>query len=77
MPLWVQIVLAVVVVYLVISVLLYYLQDFFLFKPEKLPEDFKFSYENKVVEEYNLSTRDGATINGLHFKVEKLKGAVL
>ena len=77
MPLWVQIVLAVVVVYLVISVLLYYLQDFFLFKPEKLPEDFKFSYENQVVEEYNLSTRDGATINGLHFKVEKPKGAVL
>lgn len=77
MPLWVQIVLAVVVVYLVISVLLYYLQDFFLFKPEKLPDDFKFSYENQVVEEYNISTRDGATINGLHFKVEKPKGAVL
>jgi len=77
MPLWVQIVLAVVVVYLVISVLLYYLQDFFLFKPEKLPEDFMFSYENQVVEEYNISTRDGATINGLHFKVEKPKGAVL
>ena len=77
MPLWVQIVLAIVVVYLVISVLLYYLQDFFLFKPEKLPEDFKFSYENQVVEEYNLSTRDGATINGLHFKAEKPKGAVL
>lgn len=77
MPLWVQIVLAVVVVYLAISVLLYYLQDFFLFKPEKLPDDFKFSYENQVVEEYNISTRDGATINGLHFKVEKPKGAVL
>lgn len=77
MPLWVQIVLYVIVVYLVISVLLYYLQDFFLFKPEKLPEDFKFSYENQVVEEYNISTRDGATINGLHFKVEKPKGAVL
>lgn len=77
MPLWVQIVLAVVVVYLVISALLYYLQDFFLFKPEKLAEDFKFSYENQVVEEYNISTRDGATINGLHFKVEKPKGAVL
>jgi uncharacterized protein len=55
MPLWVQIVLAVVVVYLVISALLYYLQDFFLFKPEKLAEDFKFSYENQVVEEYNIS----------------------
>lgn len=77
MPLWVQIVLAVVVVYLAISVLLYYLQDFFLFKPEKLPDDFKFSYENQVIEEYNISTRDGATINGLHFKVEKPKGAVL
>lgn len=59
------------------SILLYYLQDFFLFKPEKLAEDFQFNYEDQTVEEYNLKTKDGATINGLHFKVENPKGAVL
>tara|TARA_R110002124_G_scaffold138576_6_gene302266 strand:- start:214254 stop:215066 length:813 start_codon:yes stop_codon:yes gene_type:complete len=61
----------------VISILLYYLQDYFLFKPEKLPKDFQFLYENQVVEEYNLETRDGVIINGLHFRVKKPKGVVL
>lgn len=38
-----------------------------LFKPEKLPKDFQFDYENQVTKEYNLETRDGAIINGLRF----------
>lgn len=77
MPIWLHITLIVIISYVVISVLLYYLQDFFLFKPEKLPKDFQFLYENQVVEEYNIETPDGAIINGLHFKVEKPKGVVL
>lgn len=77
MPVWLYISIIVVVAYLVISILLYYLQDYFLFKPEKLPKDFQFLYENQVVEEYNLETRDGAIINGLHFRVKKPKGVVL
>lgn len=77
MPTWLHITLIVLVAYSIISVLLYYLQDYFLFKPEKLPKDFQFLYENQVVEEYNIETRDGAIINGLHFKVEHPKGVVL
>ena len=77
MGIWVYPILFFIVVYLVISVLLYYLQDLFLFKPEKLPKEFRYEYENQVVEEYNLITRDGASINGLRFKVEKPKGVVL
>ena len=77
MPVWVNVLIIVVIVYIVISVLLYYLQEFFLFKPEKLPKDFQFLYENQVVEEYNLETRDGATINGLHFRVKRPLGVVL
>ena len=77
MPVWLYISIIVVVTYLVISILLYYLQDYFLFKPEKLPKDFQFLYENQVVEEYNLETRDGVIINGLHFRVKKPKGVVL
>jgi len=77
MPLWLQILVIVVVAYCVISVLLYYLQDYFLFKPEKLPKDFSFYYENQTVSEYNIETRDGAIINGLHFSVEKPLGVVL
>jgi len=48
-----------------------------LFKPEKLPKDFSFYYENQTVSEYNIETRDGAIINGLHFSVEKPLGVVL
>jgi len=61
----------------VVSILLYYLQDYFLFKPEKLPEEFQYEYKNQNIEEYHIETRDGASINGLHFKVEKPKGVVL
>ncbi|MEO0902433.1 MAG: alpha/beta fold hydrolase, partial [Bacteroidota bacterium] len=38
--------------------------------------DFQFHYENQVTEEYNVETRDGAIINGLHFKASNPKGVV-
>ncbi|CAM3422566.1 alpha/beta hydrolase [Aequorivita lipolytica] len=77
MPLWTHILIIILVAYTVLSLLLYYLQDYFLFKPEKLPKDFNFYYENQKVSEYNLETRDGAIINGLHFAVEEPLGVVL
>ncbi|RDK85381.1 alpha/beta hydrolase [Marinirhabdus gelatinilytica] len=77
MPYWVHITIWIVAIYIAISILLYYLQDYFLFKPEKLPKDFKFYYENQKVDEYNLKTKDGAIINGLHFKTENPRGIVL
>ncbi len=49
-----------------------------LFKPEKLPKDFQFDYENQETKEYNLETRDGAVINGLRFFPKgESKGVVL
>ncbi|MEM7487189.1 MAG: alpha/beta hydrolase, partial [Bacteroidota bacterium] len=60
MPNWLYILLVVLTSYLLISVLLYFLQDYFLFKPEKLSKDFQFHYDNQVIEEYNVETRDGA-----------------
>ncbi|WP_242202575.1 alpha/beta hydrolase [Aestuariivivens insulae] len=68
MPYWLHITVIVLVVYIAISIALYYLQDYMLFKPEKLPKDFKFYYDNQDTKEYNLETRDGAVINGLLFK---------
>ncbi|TXN35771.1 alpha/beta hydrolase [Flagellimonas hymeniacidonis] len=73
---WLYILLTVLVAYIVISVLLYFLQDYFLFKPEKLSKDFQFYYNNQEIEEYNIETRDGATINGLRFKADNPKGIV-
>lgn len=59
-----------------VSLILYFIQDYMFFKPEKLPKDFQFHYDNQITEEYNIETRDGATINGLHFKSENPKGVV-
>ncbi len=77
MPIWLHTVIWILVIYLAISFLLYYLQEFFLFKPEKLDKEFQFFYENQEVEEYNVEVRDGAVINGLHFKTPKPRGMVL
>ncbi len=77
-PYWFVILVAIVIIYIVISIALYYLQDYALFKPEKLPEDFQFYYENQETKEYNLTTRDGANINGLRFFPKgESKGIVL
>jgi alpha-beta hydrolase superfamily lysophospholipase len=49
-----------------------------LFRPEKLPKDFQFNYDNQLTREYNLETRDGAVINGLRFYPKgESKGIVL
>lgn len=75
---WIGLIIIILIVYLAISILLYYLQDYLLFKPEKLPLDFQFAYEKQQTKEYNLVTRDGAVINGLRFFPEgESKGVVL
>ena len=78
MPLWFTLIFSIVILYIIISIALYYLQDYALFKPEKLPEDFQFYYDNQETKEYNLTTRDGAIINGLRFMPKgESKGIVL
>ncbi|MEL6916525.1 MAG: alpha/beta fold hydrolase [Bacteroidota bacterium] len=76
MQYWLYSFLLVLGIYLAISILLYFLQDFLMFKPEKLPKDFQFYYDNQEIEEYNIETRDGAIINGLRFKAQNPKGVV-
>lgn len=77
MPRWLLVLMVILLAYIAISVALYYLQEYFLFKPEKLPKDFQFAYENQKFEEYNITTRDNAVINGIWFRAEKPKGVVL
>lgn len=75
---WLSTFITVLVVYIAISIALYYLQDYMLFKPEKLSKDFQFTYDNQDIQEHNLETRDGAVINGLQFIPKgKSKGIVL
>ncbi len=76
MPYWGYLLILLLAAYFLISFLLYFLQDYLLFKPEKLPADFQFYYEHQETEEYNVETRDGAVINGLRFKAKNPKGIV-
>ena len=78
MAYWVSTTLIILGIYVAVSIALYYLQDYMLFKPEKLPKNFQFDYENQDTKEYNLETRDGAVINGLRFFPKgESKGVVL
>jgi len=78
LPHWLSTILIIFGIYIIVSILLYYIQDFVLFKPEKLPKDFQFYYDNQDIKEYNLETRDGAIINGLLFKTKtQSKGVIL
>ena len=78
MSYWWSVVVIVMVVYVAINIAMYYLQDYMLFKPEKLPKDFEFYYENQDTEEFNMETRDGAELNGVLFKSkEESRGVIL
>ena len=59
-----------------LSVLAYFLQEKFIFKPEKLRQDFEFRYEVPF-REYFFDVEPGVRINALHFHREKPKGLIL
>ncbi len=61
---------------LVLSILVYFIQDRFIFKPEKLPADFQFRYDVPF-HEVNFDVSPGVRINGLHFYRADPKGLIL
>ena len=61
---------------LVLTVIVYFLQEKFIFKPEKLKADFKFKYDVPFKELF-FEPEKGVKINGLHFFREKPKGLIL
>src|SRR5690349_12122329 len=61
---------------LVLSIAVYFLQEKFIFKPEKLKHDFQFKYDVPF-KEVNFDIEPGVRINGLHFFRENSKGVVL
>ena len=62
--------------YLLLVLIVYILQDHFLFKPEKLPSDFIYKYDAPF-RELNFDIEKGVRINGLHFYLEKPHGLIL
>jgi pimeloyl-ACP methyl ester carboxylesterase len=71
-----KILIAIASLYVIVFVALYFFQEKIIFMPEKLLQDYTYSFPGNF-EEFNLKTDDGATLNALHFKVEDPKGVVL
>ncbi len=60
----------------VLSVIAYFIQEKFIFKPEKLNQDFQYKYDAPF-EELFFDVEQGVRINGLHFYVENPSGLIL
>ena len=60
----------------VLSILVYFLQEKFIFKPEKLKQDFQFKYDVPFKELF-FDVEPGVRINGLHFYREQPLGLIL
>ncbi|MGB5387599.1 alpha/beta hydrolase [Eudoraea sp.] len=62
--------------YLLISAMLYLLQEKLIFLPSKLPSDYTYSF-TQPFEEIYLTAADGAVLNGIHFKQEQPEGVIV
>lgn len=71
----ISILTTILIVYLVACSLFYFLQDFFFFRPEKLPQNFQFKYPFPF-DEVHFEMEDGGHINGISFEVPNSLGVV-
>ncbi len=72
---WTTILCIAVGVYVLLCIVFYFVQELFMFHPEKLPKHFRYKYPFPH-EEINFDMEDGGNINGIHFKVPNSKGVV-
>jgi len=75
MPVWIILLLAILIILLTVSVVLYFIQDSFIFHAVKLPSDYKYVFKNEF-EEINLKTDDGNILNAVLFKAVDSRGVV-
>src|SRR5688572_5915453 len=62
--------------YLMLLVIIYFIQEKLIFKPEKLSQDFKFKYDAPFRELF-FDIEPGVRINGLHFHRDNPAGLIL
>lgn len=68
--------LYIIIGYALLLVLVYFIQEKLIFKPEKLHPDFKYKYDAPFKELF-FDVEPGVRINGLHFTVDKPLGLIL
>lgn len=71
----INILIVLAIAYVILSILFYFIQDYFFFHPEKLPKNFRYKYPFPF-EEVDFEMEDGGHVNGIHFKVPNSKGVV-
>jgi pimeloyl-ACP methyl ester carboxylesterase len=71
-----QIVLYILAGIVVLSVIIYFVQEKFIFKPEKLHAGFVYKYDAPFRELF-FNVQEGVSINGLHFHVDNPHGLIL
>jgi pimeloyl-ACP methyl ester carboxylesterase len=71
-----QIILYIIVGIILLSVIAYFVQEKFIFKPEKLHANFVYKYDAPFRELF-FDVQEGVSINGLHFHVENPLGLIL
>lgn len=64
-----------VLLYLVVCILVYFIQEHLLFFPKKLPADYAFNFQGPF-EEQHIRMKDGTLLDGLLFKSDTSKGLV-
>ena len=62
--------------YAALVAIVYFVQERFIFKPEKLKQDFEYKYEAPFKELF-FNVEEGVRINGLHFTVKNPLGLIL
>lgn len=62
--------------YIILLIIAYLVQERFIFKPEKLSQNFQYKYDAPFRELF-FDVEPGVRINGLHFHVEKPFGLIL
>ncbi|HEX5668829.1 MAG TPA: hypothetical protein VFX73_08510, partial [Chitinophagaceae bacterium] len=63
-------------IYVGIAVIAYFIQEKFIFKPEKLSQDFEYRYDVPFTELF-FDVSPGVRINGLHFYRDNPEGLIL
>jgi len=70
-----RIITILAIFYIVICGFLYFFQEHMIFRPEKLPADYKFEF-NQNFQEINIRTVDNVLLNGVLFKADSSKGLI-
>lgn len=64
------------IIYGFVMIMLYFFQEKLIFLPTTLPQTYTYQF-SEPYEELFLTTKDGASLNGVHFKKENAKGLIL